>query len=106
MLMAARTQRRGQAEAAAAAEQLAASVHWSEKPLSSMTERDWRICREDFDIRVLGGRAPHPMRTWAEGRLPPPIMKAIAELGWAKPSAIQISSSVRSITPWRKDRSA
>ena len=28
--------------------------HWSEKALSEMTERDWRIFREDFDIRVQG----------------------------------------------------
>ena len=27
-------------------------VHWSEKSLAEMTERDWRIFREDFDIRI------------------------------------------------------
>lgn len=26
--------------------------HWSEKSLDEMTERDWRIFREDFDIRI------------------------------------------------------
>jgi hypothetical protein len=30
--------------------------HWSEKKLEDMTERDWRIFREDFDIRLRGGR--------------------------------------------------
>jgi hypothetical protein len=30
--------------------------HWSEKRLEDMTERDWRIFREDFDIRSRGGR--------------------------------------------------
>ena len=28
--------------------------HWSKKKLEDMNERDWRIFREDFDIRVSG----------------------------------------------------
>src|SRR5690606_17706497 len=28
--------------------------HWSEKTLEEMDVRDWRIFREDFDIRVKG----------------------------------------------------
>jgi ATP-dependent RNA helicase DDX23/PRP28 len=28
--------------------------HWSEKPLSEMKERDWRIFREDFSIACRG----------------------------------------------------
>jgi ATP-dependent RNA helicase DDX23/PRP28 len=32
-------------------------VHWSEKKLSEMTERDWRILREDYEIHVLGAAA-------------------------------------------------
>ena len=31
------------------------TLHWSEKALGDMTERDWRIFREDFDIRIQGG---------------------------------------------------
>lgn len=30
--------------------------HWSEKKLEEMTERDWRIFREDFDIKMRGTR--------------------------------------------------
>ena len=30
----------------------AKSRHWSEKSLEEMTDRDWRIFKEDFDIRV------------------------------------------------------
>lgn len=37
-------------------------LHWGEKQLEDMTERDWRIFREDFDIRVRGGNVPHPLR--------------------------------------------
>lgn len=31
-----------------------------------MTERDWRIFKEDNDILIKGGRAPHPIRNWNE----------------------------------------
>lgn len=38
--------------------------HWSEKELPAMTERDWRIFREDYAIAIKGGSVPHPMRNW------------------------------------------
>ncbi len=63
--------------------------HWSEKPLEAMTERDWRIFREDFDIRVQGGRATLPLRFWSEAALPEPLMRAIESVGYAQPSPIQ-----------------
>ena len=28
--------------------------HWSEKPLTEMKERDWRIFKEDFNITTKG----------------------------------------------------
>jgi len=63
--------------------------HWSEKSLAEMTDRDWRIFREDFDIRIQGGRATLPLRFWNEANLPAPIMQAIEALGYEKPSPIQ-----------------
>ena len=63
--------------------------HWSEKPLDTMTERDWRIFREDFDIRIQGGRATLPLRFWTEGNFPLPVMAAIKDMGYEKPSPIQ-----------------
>ena len=36
-------------------------AHWSEKKLEEMTERDWRIFKEDFQIAVKGGRCPKPI---------------------------------------------
>jgi ATP-dependent RNA helicase DDX23/PRP28 len=36
------------------------------KPLDKMTERDWRIFREDYDILIKGGRVPYPIRGWNE----------------------------------------
>ncbi len=64
--------------------------HWSDKPLEAMTERDWRIFREDFDIRVVtGGRATLPIRAWEESDLDPRILRAFADMKFAKPSPIQ-----------------
>ena len=36
--------------------------HWSEKADSEMTERDWRIFREDYNISIKGtlSSGPHP----------------------------------------------
>lgn len=35
-----------------------------------MTERDWRIFREDKDIMIKGGRVPIPIREWKDSVLP------------------------------------
>jgi len=35
-----------------------------------MTERDWRIFREDNDIIIKGGRVPKPFKEWTDGNLP------------------------------------
>lgn len=47
--------------------------HWSEKPLEKMTERDWRIFREDFNISYKGNPGTLPLRNWDEGNFPDPI---------------------------------
>lgn len=81
--------------------------HWSEKPLTEMKERDWRIFREDFSIAargtcifichhknvslvsVSGGAIPHPLRSWTESAIPPQIIEIIDEIGYKEPSPIQ-----------------
>ncbi|KAI6160107.1 P-loop containing nucleoside triphosphate hydrolase protein [Pisolithus thermaeus] len=63
--------------------------HWSEKPLSEMKERDWRIFREDFSIAARGGSIPHPLRSWAESDIPQIILDVIAKIGYKEPSPIQ-----------------
>jgi ATP-dependent RNA helicase DDX23/PRP28 len=63
--------------------------HWSEKALDEMTERDWRIFREDFDIRIQGGRATLPLRNWSEANFPKEIMRAIEDVKYTDPSPIQ-----------------
>jgi superfamily II DNA/RNA helicase len=67
-----------------------------EKKLEDMTVRDWRIIREDFDIRCRGGRVPNPLRTFAESTavgvpsIHPDILHAIKHtMGHTDPSPIQ-----------------
>ena len=67
--------------------------HWSDKKLEDMTERDWRIFREDFNISYKGGKLPLPMRAWKEcTSLPQEILRAIAQVGYENPSPIQMAS--------------
>ncbi|KAF8636666.1 hypothetical protein AX17_003472 [Amanita inopinata Kibby_2008] len=63
--------------------------HWTEKPLNEMTERDWRIFREDFSISARGGQIPHPLRSWVESTIPQPILECIERIGYKEPSPIQ-----------------
>eukprot|EP01012_Entosiphon_sulcatum_P002921 TRINITY_DN10751_c0_g1_i1.p1 TRINITY_DN10751_c0_g1~~TRINITY_DN10751_c0_g1_i1.p1 ORF type:complete len:753 (+),score=170.84 TRINITY_DN10751_c0_g1_i1:101-2260(+) len=69
------------------------NVHWSEKGLDEMTERDWRIFREDFQIVTKGAGVPHPLRCWGEsGLLPARIVDAIEDFGYKDPSPVQMQS--------------
>jgi ATP-dependent RNA helicase DDX23/PRP28 len=68
--------------------------HWTEKGREEMTARDWRIFREDHRIsfKNAGANSPLPFRSWDEAHLPQPLRAAITDLGFAKPSAIQMAS--------------
>ncbi|CAA3006038.1 DEAD-box ATP-dependent RNA helicase 21-like [Olea europaea var. sylvestris] len=66
--------------------------HWSEKKLEEMTERDWRIFREDFNISYKGSKIPRPMRSWIESRLSPELLKAVERAGYKTPSPIQMAA--------------
>uniref|UniRef100_A0A7N0SW16 DEAD-box ATP-dependent RNA helicase 21 n=1 Tax=Kalanchoe fedtschenkoi TaxID=63787 RepID=A0A7N0SW16_KALFE len=66
--------------------------HWSQKKLEEMTERDWRIFREDFNISYKGSKIPRPMRNWAESKLTPELLKAVERVGYDKPSPIQMAA--------------
>jgi ATP-dependent RNA helicase DDX23/PRP28 len=63
--------------------------HWLEKPLSKMTDRDWRIFKEDFNISTKGGSIPHPIRFWDESDLPATIRELIYSVGYEDPTPIQ-----------------
>ncbi|KAM7498008.1 hypothetical protein LguiA_022422 [Lonicera macranthoides] len=68
--------------------------HWSDKKIEEMTERDWRIFKEDFNISYKGGsrRIPQPMRNWAESRLSSKLLDAVDRAGYKTPSPIQMAS--------------
>lgn len=74
------------------------SKHWSEKKRSDMTERDWRIFREDFNISFKGVASMAdsllPIRNWkeVESRLDKDVFKAIQDAGYKKPSPIQMAA--------------
>ena len=63
--------------------------HWSEKTLSEMADRDWRIFKEDYTIHTSGGGLPHPLRRWSESGLPGEILNTIGKLGYTEPTPIQ-----------------
>ncbi|RKO92520.1 P-loop containing nucleoside triphosphate hydrolase protein [Blyttiomyces helicus] len=63
--------------------------HWSDKPLTEMKERDWRIFKEDFSISTKGGNIPNPLRSWAEAPLPTKLREVIASIGYKEPTPIQ-----------------
>jgi len=49
---------------------------WSDKKREEMTERDWRIFREDFSISYKGNTGGTlPLRNWEEAGLPDTLMK-------------------------------
>ena len=56
--------------------------HWSEKSLTEMHERDWRIFREDYNISTKGGRIPVPIRKWKEAQLQKEILEIIDNVGY------------------------
>ncbi|SNX85222.1 probable U5 snRNP 100 kD protein [Melanopsichium pennsylvanicum] len=64
-------------------------THWSQKTLTQMKERDWRIFREDFGISARGGNIPRPLRFWRESTIPHTILSTIEEIGYKDPSPIQ-----------------
>ena len=63
--------------------------HWTDKSLEEMSDRDWRIFKEDYNITCKGGRIPNPFRSWEEMKLPHEINDIIKKLGYKEPSPIQ-----------------
>lgn len=63
-----------------------------DKPIHLMEERDWRIVRENFEIKVRGKSVVHPARSWDEMNLPPHLRKVIDKIGYTKPTPIQMQA--------------
>jgi len=67
--------------------------HWSQKLSKEMSQRDWKIFREDSKIFLAGKRAaPNPFRSWSESGLPRELLEAIYKAGYTKPTAIQMQA--------------
>lgn len=60
------------------------------KKSSDMTERDWRIFREDNDILIRSGKCPTPARTWDELALPREVKENVDDQGYKLPTPIQM----------------
>ena len=56
--------------------------HWTEKLKDEMTERDWRIFKEDYNITCKGGRIPNPIRSWDEAIFLTEIKDIIDSIGY------------------------
>ncbi|XP_018474998.1 DEAD-box ATP-dependent RNA helicase 21-like [Raphanus sativus] len=65
---------------------------WREKRLEEMTERDWRIFKEDFDISYKGSKIPPPIRSWGESKLSSEILRAVERAGYKEPRPIQMAA--------------
>jgi ATP-dependent RNA helicase DDX23/PRP28 len=63
--------------------------HWTEKEIAEMTERDWRIFREDYNITIKGGKIPNPIRKWHEASFQKEILDIIDKVGYKEPTPIQ-----------------
>lgn len=66
--------------------------HWRNKTLEEMTQRDWRIFREDYNITTKGGKIPNPIRCWPELKVDDWILKAIDDAGYRYPTPIQMQA--------------
>jgi ATP-dependent RNA helicase DDX23/PRP28 len=69
--------------------------HWTQKSREEMTERDWRIFREDFSISFKGmppGKSMLPILNWSDCVIHPDVMRGLRDAKYAKPSPIQMAS--------------
>ena len=59
------------------------------KTRQEMTERDWRIFREDNEIYIKGGTCPNPVRSWSEVENVPDVVRSnIRDNGFIRPTPI------------------
>lgn len=66
---------------------------WKTKPFEKMTDRDWRIFREDHQIYIRGGKAPNPVRDWTELEgINHQLVQNLLKLNFIKPKPIQMQA--------------
>ncbi|KAL7722486.1 RNA helicase [Entamoeba marina] len=64
----------------------------SQKSIEEMTEKDWRILREDYNITVKGNESIHPLRQWDDAQLPLALLQTIKLVNYTTPTPIQRAS--------------
>ena len=64
----------------------------SQKSIEEMTSRDWMIFREDNDILVQGTKVAPPLMRWSDLDAHPKIIDALRDIGYEKPSPIQMQA--------------
>lgn len=67
-------------------------THWTNKKLEEMTDRDWRIFKEDYNITTKGKNIPNPLRYWNEGSINDKLVSIISQLGYEEPTSVQRAS--------------
>jgi ATP-dependent RNA helicase DDX23/PRP28 len=77
------------------------SKNWRDKARDEMTDRDWKIFREDMDIRIVSGKPVVPMRNWEDSNLDNEIQKKMYRLGFKVPTPVQMQAIPTGIA--RKD---
>lgn len=67
-------------------------IPYHKKQSHEMTNRDWMIFREDNDILVQGTKVPPPLMGWRDLNAHPKVLDAIRDIGYEKPSPIQMQA--------------
>jgi len=67
---------------------LGINIHWEKKTVEQMTDRDWRIFREDHEIFIKGGRVPQPIREWDPNLIPSNLIEAFRHCKYKHPTPI------------------
>mmetsp|Transcript_31265 Transcript_31265/g.38654 ORF Transcript_31265/g.38654 Transcript_31265/m.38654 type:complete len:123 (+) Transcript_31265:713-1081(+) len=76
-----------------AARNFAQSQAYLSKARESMSERDWRIFREDHEIYIKGGQCPNPIRNWDEAEGIPDAIRDNLEINqFTEPTPIQMQA--------------
>lgn len=73
-------------------EQFYMGKHWSEKSREEMSDRDWRIFKEDFGISITGGSAEDPLRSWSELKDAEIVDAIVKNLKYEEPTPIQMAA--------------
>lgn len=75
------------------ARNFAQSQAYLNKLREEMSERDWRIYREDHEIYIKGGQCPNPIRSWVEAQgIPDVIRDNLSANQYNKPTPIQMQA--------------